>query len=93
MIALYIVPAWSDQAGQCRIVRRDGPLAGSARESYRRDPSAWREVGIMNSRGEVVCFDGAPEQLQELRDCAPLAAGMEWRFRTHNAPEPRAQTT
>ncbi|MGV2866377.1 hypothetical protein [Achromobacter sp. AGC39] len=92
MIALYIVPAWSDQAGQCRIVRRDGPLVGTARESYRRDPTAWREVGLMNSRGELVCFDGPSEQLQELRDCAPLAAGLELRFPDSDAPAPRAHT-
>ena len=55
MQTLYIVPALTDIAGQCRIVARDY-FEGSARDNYRKEPEQWREVGLMNSRGKLVCF-------------------------------------
>ena len=46
----YIVPALTNQAGQCRIVARAG-VPASAREDYRAHPDTWQEVGLMNSPG------------------------------------------
>lgn len=75
---LYIVPAITDQAGQCRIVAREGNVA-SAREDYRQNPDNWREVGIMNSLGKVVCLDNK-EMFMELKADEPLMAGSQFKF-------------
>lgn len=72
---LYIVPAWSDQAGQCRIVAREGQWA--ARDSYLVNASKWLEVGLMDSRGKVRCIE--PE-FASLREDEPLMAGTQYRF-------------
>lgn len=78
---LYIVPAFSDVAGQCRIVARDNDRkVKSASDNYRNDPDAWREVGLMNSRGNLVCFDGPEQMRKELEDCVPLMAGLVFEF-------------
>jgi|GEM_PF-1586179 len=76
MITFYIVPAWSDQAGQCRIVSREG-FEGDAGKSYRADPDKWQEAGKMNSRGELVCLNGSKEAWREFKDCEPLMAGLQ----------------
>lgn len=70
----YIVPAWSDQAGQCRIVRALG-LHSDARASYAANPKQWLDVGLMSSRGTVVCVSDAVLR-KELEDCVPLSAGL-----------------
>ena len=75
MQTLYIVPALTDIAGQCRIVARDY-VEGSARDNYRKEPEQWREVGLMNSRGKLICFDGSDQARQELKNCEPLMAGL-----------------
>jgi len=81
MKTVYIVPAWSDQAGQCRIVATvtAQKLANVPRD-YDHYPDKWREVGIMNSQGKLVCYDGKTEELAEIRSCEPLAAGMVFEF-------------
>ena len=68
-VTYYIVPAWSDQAGQCRIYRLLEPVPRDAGEHYRKFPGLWKSAGIMNSRGELVCFGGPKEHAAELRDC------------------------
>lgn len=70
----YIVPAWSDQAGQCRIVARRGRHE-NARQDYRAHPECWKEVGLMNSLGKLVSLDAPAATVQEFRDCEPLMAG------------------
>jgi len=78
---LYIVPAFSDVAGQCRIVARDSDhKVKSARDNYRKDPDAWKEVGLMSSRGALRCITAEPEVVSELKDCEPLMAGMVFEF-------------
>jgi hypothetical protein len=72
-----IVPAWSDQAGQCRIVVRNG-LPADALADYRATPDYWIDVGLMNSRGELVYLDAPKSVVQEFRDCA-LMAGLQIR--------------
>lgn len=76
--SVYIVPAMTDQAGQCRIVAREGRVR-SARDDYRRDPAAWKEIGIMNSRGRLVCLSADNLAIvDELKSCEPLMAGMQF---------------
>lgn len=72
---LYIVPAWSDQGGQCRIVARPGRWA--ARYSYVFAPDEWKEVGIMNSRGELVWLEAPKAVYDHLVADSPLSAGLE----------------
>jgi hypothetical protein len=69
-----IVPAFSDMASQCRIVARDGEIADALRD-YRANPRAWREVGLMDSRGTLVCCEDHGTLRAELRDYGTLAAG------------------
>lgn len=79
MPTLLIVPAWSDQAGQCRIVMHphDPPRP---LDHYRRHDGEWREVGLMNSRGELVCLDAPPAIYDEIKADEPLAAGTTYRY-------------
>ncbi len=71
----YIVPAWSDQAGYCRIVSRVGAIS-NAPDNYRQHPEQWMEAGRMNSEGRLVYLNGSKHALQEFRDCEPLMAGL-----------------
>lgn len=69
---LYIAPAMTDQAGQCRIYSTPGKPRDTA-ALYRSSPEFFKEAGIMNSRGRVVCSDVA---YNDLKDMEPLMAGM-----------------
>ena len=90
-IQYLVVPAWSDQAGQCRIVRRehDAPHPDPLGH-YRQYPQQWVDAGIMNSRGVVVALDAPPEVLQEFRDCEPIMAGTHFSFPA-SSPDRKAQ--
>lgn len=70
-----IVPAFSAMAGQCRIVAREGKVGGALAD-YRKNPDPWKEVGTMNSRGELVCCEDVGTLRAELKDCSPLSAGL-----------------
>lgn len=70
----YIVPAMTDQAGQCRVVHRDGHWA--ARESYRENPAAWHEAGLMNFEGKIVCLECPRYIWDQLKADEPLMAGL-----------------
>lgn len=73
---VYIVPAMTDQAGQCRIVSREGVFK-SPRDDYRQSPGAWKEIGIMNSRGKLVCLEADNlDVVEELKSAEPLMAGL-----------------
>lgn len=75
---VFIVPATTDQAGQCRIVAREGKVS-SARDDYRKAPSAWKEIGLMNSSGHLVCLDADNlDIVDELKSCEPLRAGLQF---------------
>lgn len=78
MTTLYIRPALTDQAGQCRIYEIDSHLIGRQPISdlYQAKPDLFKEVGLMNSSGKVVCFAGPDPWYRELVDCQPLMAGM-----------------
>jgi hypothetical protein len=79
MKTVLIVPAWSDQAGQCRIVAKSGSTRNPLKD-YRDRPDQWQEVGLMNSRGELVCYSGLPFEIDEIKECQPLSAGMVFEF-------------
>jgi hypothetical protein len=76
---IFIVPALSDIAGQCIIVEKiDAP--SRVLEDYRADPYSWKQVGVMNSRGELVWFNGSHEEREEIKSCQPLMAGTTFKF-------------
>lgn len=76
-----IVPALTDQAGQCRIASRTQEQAHpNALAHYRQYPGQWTDVGIMNSQGKLVCLDAPVDVVQEFKDCEPLAAGQTFTF-------------
>jgi hypothetical protein len=76
MITVLIVPAFSDQGGQCRIVAAPGDYP-CALDSYRQTPALWREVGIMGNDGSLVCID---PPFASLADDQPLMAGLVFKF-------------
>lgn len=80
MITLYIAPALSDQAGQCRIYATEAVFNASVASHYRLHPALWKEVGLMNSRGKLVCFEGTIQQRQDLIDDQPLMAGLTYTY-------------
>lgn len=79
-----IVPAMTEMAGQCRIVMRDGATTQALRD-YRENPDAWKEVGIMNSRGKLVCLEDIPALREELQACEPLMAGLTFSWQEQGA--------
>ena len=79
MHTIYIVPALTDQAGQCRIVAANGSFE-SPRDSYKSHPELWKEIGIMNSAGKIVCLQASPETTDTMKDCEPLIAGSYFMF-------------
>jgi hypothetical protein len=76
----YIVPAWSDQAGQCRIVSRETDFSIDVYKSYNESPQIWKEAGLMNSQGKLVCIDATPEQAEDIKSCEPLMAGTSYSY-------------
>lgn len=82
-ITYLIVPAMTDQAGQCRIVARkhldDHIFKPSALDNYRNDPDAWYEAGLMDSRGKVVCLDDAVFA-DDMKLDEPLRAGLVYTY-------------
>jgi hypothetical protein len=69
--------AWTDQAGQCRIVAAQGP---GTLADYRRQPDRWSEVGLMNSAGKLVCLDAPRQVWDDMKADEPLAAGVTYRY-------------
>lgn len=80
MTTLYIAPALTSQAGQCRIYATEALFNSSASSHYVRHPELWHEVGIMSSRGRLVCFSGTGEQRRDLTDDQPLMAGITYTY-------------
>lgn len=87
MKATYlIVPALTDQAGQCRIVRRDHELVPSpGLTDYRRNPDLWREAGHMTSRGRLIALGGAHGEdmnkvWHDMKQDEPLMAGLTYTY-------------
>jgi len=91
---IYIAPAFSDQAGQCRIYRSEFcGRPGSVARDYDNNPGHWREAGLMNSSGKLVCFDGTKEQHQDLQDSQPLMAGLYFTYGEDGKCEGDLQST
>jgi hypothetical protein len=88
-----IVPAWSDLAGQCKIVSREGRHP-QALLSWRENHTLWQESGIMNSQGKLVCLDNAA-LWEEMKADEPLSAGSVYyhdaQVQNHEDPELRAE--
>lgn len=83
-ITFVVVPAWSDQAGQCRIVSRlhnQGEAAiRPGLSDYRRKPELWKEAGLMRSDGTIRCLDALTAELEVINDAAPIMAGTSFHF-------------
>ena len=97
MHTVYIVPAWTKQASQCHIVAREGVIENPGR-SYKESPDLWAEIGIMNSRGELVCLSATSETYSEVKSCETLMAGTAFLLEginvtSKNFPPHKAATT
>jgi hypothetical protein len=83
-VTYLIVPAVTDQAGQCRIVKRQHDIDFKpplGLRDYRDKPELWKEAGIMNSRGELVCLDCThPSHALHMKRDQPLMAGTTYTF-------------
>jgi len=79
-ITYLIVPAITDQAGQCRIasINHHRPVT-NALKTYRENPSYWTEAGIMSSQGKLMCLDNA-EHFKDMQQDEPLAAGATYTY-------------
>lgn len=81
---IYIAPAFGeDHHPQCRIYMHMGAwpkMITSVADHYRRYPEQWREVGLMNYQGKLVCFEGNPKHMAELVNSQPLMAGAFFTF-------------
>lgn len=89
LMTAYIVPALTDVAGYCRVVVRHGRIE-NPKEDYERDlirkVRLWREVGMMGSRGQLLCIEADLADLGlEMRECQPMMAGMVWHFEGEDA--------
>lgn len=76
IITVLIVPTETEMGTQCRVVAADG-LFRDPLSAYRHDHSAWGEVGLVNSRGELVCIE--PE-FAAMKQDEPLMAGVYYVF-------------
>lgn len=80
-VTYLIVPALTDQAGQCRIVRTfHDDDQDRALSDYRRTPDLWDEAGVMSSRGRIVCLTALPQIYSDMQADEPLAAGLTYTY-------------
>ena len=69
-----VVPAWSDQAGQLRIVSRRAGCTLTLTD-YRRDSTGWAEAGLVAAQsGRLVCLDAPLSVQTEFLACEPIRA-------------------
>jgi len=80
-ITFLIVPAFSDQAGQCRIVQREHHRdLRPGLSNYRLSPQHWDEAGLMSSTGELRCLDVPASVFQSMKNNQPLMAGTTYTY-------------
>lgn len=81
---IYIAPnAGEVYHAQARIYRAEfeGKVnTEKIRDHYRENHRQYKEVGLMNYEGKLVCFEGTDEQRQDLKDCEPLMAGLVFAY-------------
>lgn len=81
---IYVVPGET----QCRVVHARQDMdefpSWSARDSYRKHPMHWAEVGLVNYQGKLVYMDASiPASIRkELEDSAPLMGGLVYVYTT-----------
>ena len=76
-----IVPALTDQSGQCRIVSTKTQLgACQALVHHRRWPEDWAEVGHTDARGRIAFLAAPCSHWDSLTDDQPLLAGLTYTF-------------
>jgi hypothetical protein len=89
-VTYLIVPAVTDRATQCRVVaKQHEDLPGPGLADYRRDPDSWREAGIVNARGELVCLDCThPSHSHSMKRDQPLYPPTTYTFVEDTDAEP-----
>jgi hypothetical protein len=78
---VLVVPALTDQGGQCRIVEAQGMFKAPL-YAYRQRPELWKECGLMNSRGRIVWLEVPQSAKEEIKLCEPLMAGSQFSYTT-----------
>jgi len=76
-VTYLIVPPVTDDPNpnQARIYSREHAdhLAFGLRD-YRDNPDHWKEAGLINHQGKLVCLDAPPTIYQDMKDQEPLMA-------------------
>ena len=80
-LMFLIVPGVTDFATQCRIYAKvvDHPIYRPLAD-YRKEPDTWKEAGLMNNRGKLVCLTAEEAHCKEIERCEPLCAGEVFTF-------------
>lgn len=88
MLTTYlVVPAWSDQAGQCRIVSREHDNKfRMCLATYRRAPELWKEAGLVSSTGGLRCIDASAVVAQYMREQEPIYPPTTFTFNERGEP-------
>ena len=67
-----VLPAWSDQAGQLRIVSRRAPCCLTLTD-YRNDSTGWAEAGLVAAHsGHLICLYAPPSVRGHFMSCEPI---------------------
>lgn len=85
MLIVYIAPTVTDHGSQCRIYMADADMVPrSIRDHYRNMPQAWKEVGLMDHKGSIRCFEQGTTALRlihaDLQNQVPLMAGTSFTY-------------
>jgi len=88
MLTSYlIVPAWSDQAGQLRIVAREHDTKfRMTLADYRNHPDLWKEVGLVNSDGRLKCIEAPVSVGLDLQAQQPLLPPTVYTYNAKGEP-------
>lgn len=87
LTTFLVVPAWSDQAGQLRIVSRehDNKFRLSLTD-YRRAPDLWKDVGLVSSSGVLRCIEAHADVARYIRESEPIYPPSTFTFDANSVP-------
>lgn len=69
-----VLPAWSEQAGQLRIVSRRAGCTLTLTD-YRNDATGWADAGLVAAQaGRLVCLNAPASVWAEFKACEPIRA-------------------
>lgn len=86
MITLYVAPNVTDRGTHNRIYAATvADSVNSAWYSFKNNPRIWKEVGLINSEGKLVCLAACKDVWDEVKSCEPIIAGATFQFESLSA--------